>query len=214
MTVLEPAAPARRGKDPWEQLRTRLSKWVALPALLLAGLTQSNWMAHRPGLAAALFGVGLVLVAVASSGRTWCSLYLSGRKDAELTTEGPYSLCRNPLYFFSALGAVGVGLCTKTLFFPLLFLVVFALYYPGIIRREEGRLQALFGASFEAYRASTPRFFPSWRRLREPARWSVDPARFRRHLIDDTMFIWVAALLPLFEGLRQGGWLPRLLHLW
>ena len=36
-------------------------------------------------------------------------LYVGGRKNAELVTTGPYSMMRNPLYFFSLLGVAGVG---------------------------------------------------------------------------------------------------------
>jgi protein-S-isoprenylcysteine O-methyltransferase Ste14 len=53
---------------------------------------------------ALLFFVGLLLVGIATVGRLWCSLYISGRKSAELVMDGPYSICRHPLYFFPYLG--------------------------------------------------------------------------------------------------------------
>lgn len=212
MTLVD-AGGGRPRKDRWERLRTGLSQVLAVLALLLACGVQSRWQDLRPGVAGLLYGAGLLLVAVASGGRSWCSLYVSGRKDAQLTTDGPYSLCRNPLYLFSAIGAIGVGLCTRTLTAPLLLIALFALYYPGIIRREEGRLSVLFGEDYRRYCASTPRFFPSARGWREPETWQVNPRRFRRHLVDDAMFIWVAALLAVIEGL-QGRWLPHLWALW
>lgn len=206
------AAASRKGR--WERARTTLSRAVAILLLLTAGMSESNWEAEHEALAAFLYAIGLVFVAVASSGRIWCSLYLSGRKDATLTTEGPYSLCRNPLYFCSALGAIGIGFCTETFIYPLLFGLIFSLYYPGIILREESRLQQLFGEAFARYRQEIPRFLPSLARFSEPQQWTANPVLFRRHIFNDTLFIFLAALLELIEGLRQAGVIPQLLHLW
>lgn len=182
--------------------------------MAIASISQSNWELQNDAVATFLYALGLALVAVASSGRIWCSFYLSGRKDAVLTTDGPYSLCRNPLYFCSALGAIGIGLCTETIFYPLLFSLIFAIYYPGIISREESRLGQLFGAAYEHYMGTTPRFFPSFKHFSEPQQWSANPLLFRRHIINDTLFIFLAALLELIEGLRHAGVIPHLFHVW
>ena len=136
-------------KGRWEKARTRLSKGVGILLLVVAGMTQSKWELHHETVATFLYSLGLVCVAIACSGSIWCSFYLSGRKDSTLTTDGPYSLCRNPLYFCSALGAIGIGLCTETLFYPLLFSLIFAIYYPSIIGREELRLRQLFGEAYD-----------------------------------------------------------------
>src|SRR3979409_629170 len=52
---------------------------------------------------------GRALIVVCILGRTWCSLYIGGRKTSRLVTAGPYSVSRNPLYVFSVIGAVGIG---------------------------------------------------------------------------------------------------------
>lgn len=208
------ARPASPGKSPWERARTRLSKAMGLLLLLATGMTQSNWEQHHDAFATFLYAVGLVFVAIACSGRIWCSFYLSGRKDSVLTTEGPYSLSRNPLYFFSALGVIGIGLCTETLFYPLLFGLIFAVYYPGIIRREGIRLRELFGEAYANYVRETPAFFPSFRRFSEPQQWQANPVLFRRHIINDTLFIFLVALLELIEGLREAGFIPHVFQVW
>ena len=203
-----------KGKSTWERARTRSSRLVGLMALLIAATTQSNWVLRHEPLAVFLYPLGLVIVAVAASGRTWCSFYLSGRKDSVLTIDGPYSLCRNPLYFFSGLGVIGVGLCTETLVFPALMLAIFAIYYPGIIRREEVRLGEMFGEAYFQYKLRTPAFFPSFQFFTEPQRWNANPRLFRRHLTDDTMFVFVAALLGLIGKLRSAGIIPQMFQSW
>ncbi|MDP5119693.1 MAG: isoprenylcysteine carboxylmethyltransferase family protein [Prochlorococcaceae cyanobacterium MAG_34] len=210
MTPL-PKAP---GKTWWEHQRTGLSKLVAALAFILVALTQSHWELHHENVATFLFSTGLGLAAIGATGRIWCSFFISGRKDGELVTEGPYSISRNPLYVFSCIGLVGVGLSTETLTYPLLFLVIFGLYYPGIVAREERRLEELFGESFRQYRQRVPRFWPNRGLYSEPASWSSNPRLFRRHILSDIWFVWIAAIIELVEGLRNVGWLPHLLTLW
>lgn len=61
---------------------------------------------------------------------------------------------------------------------------------------------------------TTPRFFPSFKHFSEPQQWSANPLLFRRHIINDTLFIFLAALLELIEGLRHAGVIPDLFHVW
>jgi len=206
--------PKAAGKTWWEHQRTGLSKLVAALAFIVVALTQSHWELHHENVATFLFSTGLGLAAIGATGRIWCSFFISGRKDGELVTEGPYSISRNPLYVFSCIGLMGVGLTTETLTYPLLFLAIFGLYYPGIMAREERRLEELFGESFRQYRQRVPLFWPNSGLYSEPTSWSSNPRLFRRHILSDIWFVWIAAIIELIEGFRNVGWLPHLLTLW
>jgi len=153
----------------------------------------------------ALFIAGLALVGVATIGRLWCSLYISGNKDSELVTVGPYSVTRNPLYFFSFLGFAGVGLATETLTLSIAMTAFFALLYPVIIRREERFLRGRFGAVFDDYCARVPRFVPAFSLYVEPSTWIVDTRLFRRTMIDVVWFVWLVALIELVEAIHEHG---------
>ncbi|MFH1023336.1 MAG: methyltransferase [Planctomycetota bacterium] len=159
-------------------------------------------------ISAVLFLLGVGMAGVAVMGRLWCSLYISGYKNETLITLGPYSICRNPLYFFSLIGAVGVGFATETLTLPAVILVGFALYYPFVIRREERLLRERHGESYAAYCREVPRFFPAVSRLREPETHVVIPAVMKRRLWDSFWFIGALGILELMEGLHEGGFLP------
>lgn len=150
-----------------------------------------------------LFFFGVLLVGVATVGRMWCSLYISGYKDSELITTGPYSITRNPLYFFSFIGFAGVGLATETLTLAAVLAGFFAVVYPFIIRREEAFLREKFGAAFDAYASRVPRFFPRLAAYREPAQWLVDTRLFRRTMFDVIWFVWLVALIELVEALHE-----------
>src|ERR1700722_14276872 len=51
--------------------------------------------------------IGLGLIGLCIGGRAWCALYIGGGKTSAVVATGPYSLCRNPLYLFSAIRGVG-----------------------------------------------------------------------------------------------------------
>src|SRR5262245_59839085 len=53
--------------------------------------------------------LSFVLLSVSEFGRVWVSAYISGRKTVELVTDGPYSITRNPLYFFTFIAYIGSG---------------------------------------------------------------------------------------------------------
>lgn len=152
-----------------------------------------------------LFLFGLVLVGIAVSGRLWCALYISGYKSQQLITTGPYSLSRNPLYFFSFLGFTGIGFCTETYSLGFVFMAFFMAIYVNVIRKEETFLLGKFGREFEEYAAITPRFFPRLRGLREPESHVVDPRRFRRAVMEVIWFVWMVGLIEVIEALHDCG---------
>ena len=135
-------------------------------------------------LSTGLFLAGLALVGLATVGRLWCSLYISGYKQAQLVTAGPYSISRNPLYFFSLLGFAGIGLATETLTFAAVMVAATLAAYPAVIRDEEQTLHEKFGAAFVEYCERTPRLFPDFGKFTEPESWTVSPRIFRRSMGD------------------------------
>jgi protein-S-isoprenylcysteine O-methyltransferase Ste14 len=169
--------------------------------------TDSRW--EEKGMTGGiLFLFGAVLAGIATVGRMWCSVYISGYKKEVLVTAGPYSMCRNPLYFFSLLGAVGVGLATKTISVPFVIFVLFMVYYPFVIRREEERLARLHGVSFEEYRRKVPRFFPSFSLYKEPEEYAIKPGFLRGRFLDSLWFVWLIGMLGLIETLHRHNIIP------
>ena len=188
-----------------EKHRIVLSRIAAVICLFFFCSTQSCWETKNEMLSTFLFFIGTILVAIASLGRMWCSFYIAGYKDNKLVTKGPYSICRNPLYFFSMIGAVGIGCATKTFTFPIVFIVLFALYYPFVIKSEEKRLRQFFGVEFEEYAKRVPAFFPRLSTFCEPENYSVKPAVYRSHIFSALWFIWIIGILELIEGMRKIG---------
>ena len=128
------------------------------------------WLAHPtwPTLA-----VSLVLVLPGLSLRGYAAGYV--RKNAELTTSGPYAYTRNPLYLGSMMIAFGFAAASRSVPLFAILVTLFVLIYLPTIRSEEAFLRATF-PDFPAYSQQVPRLLP---RLR-PGAARVAPAGFSR----------------------------------
>lgn len=181
---------------------------LCLFAALLAG--RGAWT----GVGGALFDLaGLAGVIIGAFGRLWSSIFIAGYKTDSLVRCGPYSVTRNPLYLFSLVGAVGVGLASRSLLVPALLAVLFGVYYPVIIRREEERLRATHGPEYLSYREAVPRFFPKLSLYREPETYVVNTKNFKKALLDATFFLWIYGAVQLMGKLHDAGVLPTFLKI-
>ena len=150
-----------------ERFRTLISLifGLAIGCSLLFG--ESRWETS-PLIEESLMLLACFMAGIGAFGRIWCSLYIAGYKNNVLVTDGPYSMCRNPLYFFSFVGSIGVSCATETFTIPLLTALAFGIYYPSVIRKEQERLTALFGDAYRNYCRNVPSFIPSLSRLKPP----------------------------------------------
>jgi len=196
--------------------KSRISLTQAFAALLFLALMfcTEGWYVRHVIFEESLYFVGVVLVAACVVGRAWSLSYIAGSKKSRLVTTGPYSLCRNPLYFSNMLGAVGLGLCTETFTITIVVLVAFALYYPGVIEREEERLGRLFGAEFESYHNRVSAFVPSLRSFVEDDSMLVSVRALRGGLRDLGAFVVGIGLIEFVEALHEANVLPTLLVLY
>ncbi len=83
-----------------------------------------------------------------------------GQIAATLNTTGPYALCRNPLYLGNCLIYAGVVLIAQDLMLGVILALALALYYERIIAAEEAFLAERFGATYAAWAAAVPAFWP------------------------------------------------------
>lgn len=191
-----------------EAARLPVSRLVAFSVLGMLLVAQP---VERPeALEEGLRALGIFLAAIGAFGRQWCSVYIGGRKTRELVTTGPYSLCRNPLYLFSFIGAAGVALTSHSL---TMFLVVSGflfVYYPGVIRSEEVKLKTVHGDAFARYCATTPALWPRRLRISGETPQQVDGELFRKHTLEAVWFVWAIGVILLIEVLHGLNVLPNL----
>jgi protein-S-isoprenylcysteine O-methyltransferase Ste14 len=161
----------------------------------------------------ALDDVGWVLFLGGVGVRFWATLYVGGRKSREVVCDGPYSVCRHPLYLGTALLLVSVAAFLKNV--TCLAGVVLALSAYGLmtVPAEEESLRQKLGTDYDAYAERTPRFWPRLWRFHTPGFVSVKvkslATEFRRTLL------WLGFPLALIaiNRLRELAWWPHPLRL-
>lgn len=159
-------------ESPWrEKYRVRLG---AMAGILFI------WRAQPTGLVFLFSGLTLGLAGILL--RQWAAGCLV--KNDELSTRGPYSIVRNPLYLGSLVAAAGLVLAAtsfahptdlrrghvdRTLFFwALLWIFIDSIYLPKI-RKEETLLRSKFGQEYDAYAQRAPALVPKLSRLLRPS---------------------------------------------
>ena len=161
------SSPASFDTSSWTRLYDALAYFlirrrILLSAILFVVLATANlWYGVKPHDPFdfhdpySVAGVSLVVVGVAL--RSWAVGIL--KKDAELTTRGPYRLIRNPLYVGSFLMMFGFcALIGNPL--NLLIIAPMVVIYTVKVRQEERLLASLFAADWPQYERTTPRFVP------------------------------------------------------
>jgi protein-S-isoprenylcysteine O-methyltransferase Ste14 len=156
-------------------------------------------------------GIGLIVIAIV--GRTWCSLYIGGRKTSLLVTTGPYSVSRNPLYVFSIIGAIGIGAQLGTISVAVLAGVFAWLVHILVVIQEERLLRASHGEAFRDYAARVPRFWPRLSAWSNVDLLEVRPRNVVITFFDACIFLAAVPLAEVFEYLQHTGVLPVLLRL-
>lgn len=197
--VLDKIFRRKRSDSLWVSWRKPVSQ---VCVLCLVGLLLFSTSRSTPVGVLVTEILGMLLVIVAALGRIWCALYIAGRKNAELCRDGAYSVCRNPLYGFSFLGAMGFALVARSVPVALILIPIFWGYHHFVIKFEETRLRSLFGETYDDYCAKTSRLWPRFNRYWSRPNLTIDPRMFMRALLEVAWFLIAFAAFEVIEHLR------------
>ena len=136
-----------------------------------------------------------------------------------LNTTGLYSIVRHPLYIGNFLIGLGITMVCWVWWLPVIYALLFLVYYERIMLAEEAFLHRSFGEEFDRWAAATPAFWPrfsKWRRPTLPFSFRNVLRReytglivvilghageeFFEHLIDDHRVVWEAFWTVLLFG--------------
>jgi protein-S-isoprenylcysteine O-methyltransferase Ste14 len=135
--------------------RSTLIQRARVPLGFLFGLVFIGFSAPTPasllvGSVIALTGLGL---------RLWAAGCLEKHK--ELCRIGPYRWTRNPLYLGSFVMGIGFCVASAQIWLLAFFILLFAIVYTPVIRREQVELRQAYGRSYQDYIEKVPVFFPT-----------------------------------------------------
>jgi protein-S-isoprenylcysteine O-methyltransferase Ste14 len=123
------------------------------------GIWLPGWTAG-PGIALMVIGAALALASVATfvvRGRGTPAPFDAPR---EFVATGPYRWVRNPMYIGAFLLLAGYALCTSSGAALLIAFGMLGAAHLFTVLYEEPALRRRFGASYEEYRRTTPRWLP------------------------------------------------------
>lgn len=153
---------------------------------------------------------GTLLVIAAVLGRFWAILYIGALKNREVMQDGPYSICRHPLYLFSTLGVAGFGLLLGSLSVAAVMMLAIFAILSRTAAREEEFLCHHFGDAYAAYAARVPRIVPRLYLLRSESTITVSIRPLKMTYRDALVFLGFLPLALLVGWLRDAQLLPMI----
>lgn len=181
-----------------QKKRIRILQVFGMIAIASLLFSKPVWTDDQP-MRETLEFLGYLLVFTCVFGRLWSILFVGSRKNSELVTTGPYSMTRNPLYVFSTLGVIGVGLAYGSLLVAILLGMVSYLVFMITAQKEANFLSEKFKAEYQTYAAATPMFWPNFSLYKDGGETTFSPTALFKTFRDVLVFI---IMLPLIEGLE------------
>ena len=201
------AALPPRAVDQSRRIRKLRLLFVALLPLML--FTHSAW-ADRHWLFEIFEVLGIMLVIAGVLGRFWAILYIGGQKNRRVVDEGPYSICRHPLYLFSTLGVLGLGMMLGSVVLTLVFGGLVFTILTLTAQGEERYLRSALGDDYDRYAARVPQILPRPSLFRTGPEVRVDLRHLRGNLMDALVFLTFIPLAELMEFLKSDLGIPSL----
>lgn len=174
---------------------------------LVAGLVATWFLQTGKGLSLpvqmglSLTGWGCLVAGAAI--RIWASTYICARKSVAVVRSGPYSLCRNPLYWGTFLMIAAFPLILASPSLAVAMLPPIALYLFAVVPVEEAVMRSRHPQEYGDYCQSVARWFPNFSRYDRGVALDGASIGFRREC--GRMIWWVA-----FAGIAQ--WVAQLVR--
>jgi protein-S-isoprenylcysteine O-methyltransferase Ste14 len=160
-----------------------------------------------------LDGFAWTAFALGAAFRWWATLYIGGRKHRELVTTGPYSICRNPLYFGTMLLTLSVALFLHSIIFTVGIVVATIFYLQVTVPYEEAQLGRLYGDPFTDYCARVPRFLPNPWLFESDEVIQVRTEGLWAETLRTLCWVWIPVLAEGAAHLRMESYWPKFLPL-
>lgn len=188
----------------------KVAVWLVAASLLFA-----HHVYREDGLLNLLFEVtGSFLLFLAAIGRIWSAGFIAGQKNVRLIQDGPYSVMRHPLYFFTFLGFLGAGLAMESFVLTGTMIAIFLVTHLPVIRREEDRLRQLFGEEYGQYACRVPAVIPKPWLFRSSTTLEIRCRAFNRAVFDASLIGLIFIGIEVLEWCHLHGIIPILFRVY
>jgi protein-S-isoprenylcysteine O-methyltransferase Ste14 len=155
-------------------------------------------------------GLGWIAFVCGAGLRVWATLFIGGRKGETVVTDGPYSLCRHPLYLGSILLFVSGACFLKSPLAAVAVAMLGTAYCALTIPAEEEYLAATLGASYLEYCQRVNRIWPSWRTFDIPRRVTIDLHALYLEAARASRWVWLPLVAGVLNQVRAAAWWPQI----
>ncbi len=151
-----------------------------------------------------LIGLGIRVFAVAFRFKGTSGRNTKKQVADNLNTSGVYSQLRHPLYLGNFFMSLGIAMLIQSLWFMVVFVVVYWIYYERIMYAEEQFLRKQFGEKYLRWAAATPAIIPAFRNWVKP-QGSVNWKGTMRNEINSVLSLFLVFLvLEAIEKAKEG----------
>jgi protein-S-isoprenylcysteine O-methyltransferase Ste14 len=184
------------GKGTLQYKLTKITTKTVLAAVVAVVLF---YLARGKDLKPAWFIPGAAVTFLGEWLRLWAAGHL--RKNKQLTTTGPYSYVKNPLYIGTLLITIGYSAMAQNIYILVGGFVWFFIYYAPYKKKQENeKLVGSFGEAWTEFDKAVPDYIPRLTSYpgRGSNRWSYDVVKENsEHETAISVFIGFAVLLYL-----------------
>ncbi len=185
------------------------SKIALALTILTVSLSRQYW--QESSIYHELFEIiGITLISICAMGRIYSTAFLGGFKNEVLITQGIYSVMRNPLYFFTLTGIVGISLLSNHIIVMIALPLFFAFLYTGLIQREERFLAKEFGEQFTNYKKQVYALIPNFGHYQATPCIEINPKYITKAFMDAVWWLAALPIIELIEYLQDADILPVL----
>jgi len=192
------------------QKKRRMHSWWFVLVLVPLVLFSMSFMKEGAWEEELLEALGFCFIIVCVLGRSYCSLFIGGIKNKMVVRQGPFSVVRNPLYVFSFLGIIGIGIMSMRLSILAVLVLAFVLYYRLTVKKEEAFLTHKFGEDYMRYLKEVPRWIPRFTLWQEPEEVVARPHFVRQTMLDALIFFLPALVFEFIGMAHESGLIPAI----
>jgi len=158
MSDTKPGGPRKRDASQPFGIWYRFRGAAFLPPMIFM-FVFTRWEVEREVL---IWPTGLLLFGLGEALRLWAQVHLRYRLAARenLTRTGPYRYVRNPIYVGNTLILLSLCVMSELVWLAPAMLIWCAVVYSLVVRHEEKRLMAKYGAPYAEFLEAVPRWLP------------------------------------------------------